>query len=266
MAADEKLRPIADCVLRVLPWSGKISTIMEGVVGARPAPPVVGKVTGTSIQLYWEDYGAKLKGKVTYAVQESCGSVDVGNGGSDALPVADWGTVYTGSGNATTVQGLTPLSQYRYRLRLAHDDETGPWSPVVTVATTKQASTVTSADLIAAAKAGSSQRVEELLSASDNLDIDSPDSFGRSPLMIASQQGHAAVVAKLLAAGANVGHTNGAGKSRCAVVFVLSCLVLVACSLVLVACCLVLVACCGVLVACCVALLFWHACSPSHSC
>eukprot|EP00053_Salpingoeca_punica_P002028 m.35880 g.35880 ORF g.35880 m.35880 type:complete len:317 (+) comp11347_c0_seq1:245-1195(+) len=160
----------------------------------RPNPPVVGKVTDRTIELYWE---AALGGEPTYCVQEA-----------DAQ--GDWGTVYTGAAREMTASNLQPSSAYRYRLRVQYGEKSSPWSTSVSVSTTRPS--VNGSDLHNAVAQWDAAAVREILQ-TGIVDVDVPDKFGSSPLMSASQKGFVSVVEELLRRGANINFTNGSGKT-----------------------------------------------------
>ncbi len=100
----------------------------------RPPPPIVGKVTETTIQLYWNP----MLGHPRYCIQEFDTSKSSEPAfGSLLMLEADWGNVYSGSNVDTTITNLDPQNMYRFRLRAIYDDNATPWSPVVTVTTTR---------------------------------------------------------------------------------------------------------------------------------
>lgn len=118
-----------------------------GEVPGRPDPPVLGKATHHSVELSWHPPPHQAEhGRLRYCVQEE-----------DASKKDGFGTVYkydsvccglriilhflcNCSGYATSHEftGLNVLTQYRYRVRAINDVGPGPWSPVVTVATTSE--------------------------------------------------------------------------------------------------------------------------------
>ena len=73
----------------------------------RPDPPVVGKVTHNSIELYWDvnedDEEKPVHGKVHFCVQEE--EVNMRNTG--------FGNVYSGYAKSHVFEGLEPQTQYR---------------------------------------------------------------------------------------------------------------------------------------------------------
>lgn len=161
----------------------------------RPPPPIVGKVSDTTIHLYWN----ALSGHPRYCVQEF-----------DTVKSTDWGNVYTGQGLDTTITNLQPQNAYRFRIRAVYDDEVSQWSPVVTVNTTRKA--ISGEDLHRAVLAKDLQAVRDILD-SGHVGVDVPDKLGHSPLMTAAQKGHVRIAEDLLHRGADVSFTNTSGKS-----------------------------------------------------
>jgi hypothetical protein len=96
----------------------------------KPNPPVVGKVTHHSIELYWDDPGRKqaVNGeRLKYCVQEE-----------EMNKTRGFGNVYNGYSQSCVCQGLEPNSQYRYRLRAINEHGPSEWSATVTVSTTRK--------------------------------------------------------------------------------------------------------------------------------
>ncbi|XP_060084782.1 fibronectin type 3 and ankyrin repeat domains 1 protein-like [Ylistrum balloti] len=167
----------------------------------KPPPPIVGKVTHQSIELYWDEalvhaysVGDKANGKIKSFLQEK------DRGGQ-------WCGAYTGYGKKHVVQGLEPLRQYTYRLRFANDAEKGEWSQHVTVTTTR---------LIALSLVRGNVMVPGLIALSlsqREVNIDTPDNLGFSALMQASRKGDAEMTELLLKFGADVNLKNDSGKT-----------------------------------------------------
>ena len=127
----------------------------------RPDPPIVGKVTHNSIELYW---GVDLKvqeqvglpptredERLHFVVQEEeVGSYQRG-----------YGTVYSGYSSRHIFEGLEPKSSYRFRLRAANDHGASPWSASVEVATVKKPAS--SEDLHKATSRNDREALEKVL-------------------------------------------------------------------------------------------------------
>lgn len=170
----------------------------------RPDPPVVGKVTHHSIELYWDMNNTEeekpVHGKTHYSIQEE--EVGTRNAG--------FGNVYSGFAKSHVFEGLEPQMQYRYRLRKRNNVSDSLWSVVITVNTTRKPKT--SEDLIKAVSHQDLEKVDVILQELNQVVIDSPDKYGLSPLMTAAQQGSVDVVKKLLDYGADVKFRNTSGK------------------------------------------------------
>ena len=170
----------------------------------RPDPPVVGKVTHNSIELYWDvnedDEEKPIHGKVHFCVQEE--EVNMRNTG--------FGNVYSGYAKSHVFEGLEPQTQYRYRLRKSNAAGTSAWSVIITVNTTRKPKT--SEDLIKAVNHKDLDKVDAILQELSQTVVDSPGKYGLSPLMIAAQQGSLEIVNKLLTYGADPKYQNTSGK------------------------------------------------------
>eukprot|EP00048_Salpingoeca_helianthica_P016160 m.230743 g.230743 ORF g.230743 m.230743 type:complete len:320 (+) comp18137_c0_seq1:135-1094(+) len=161
----------------------------------RLPPPIVGKVSDTTIHLYWN----ALPGNPRFCVQEF-----------DTAKSTDWGNVYTGQGLDTTITNLEPQNAYRFRIRAVYDDEPTQWSPVITVSTTRKA--ISGEDLHKAVLARDLPAVRDILE-SGHVSVDVPDKLGYSPLMNAAQRGHVRIAEELIHRGADVSFSNSSGKS-----------------------------------------------------
>jgi hypothetical protein len=104
-------------------------------VPARPDPPIVGKVTHNSIELYWKppEKGSPEKGdgRLRYCIQEE----EVGSKSKG------FGNVYSGYSTNNIFEGLEPRTQYRYRMRCTNNQGNSAWSVVVSVSTTTKPKT-----------------------------------------------------------------------------------------------------------------------------
>ncbi|RDD41952.1 Fibronectin type 3 and ankyrin repeat domains protein 1 [Trichoplax sp. H2] len=184
----------------------------------RPDPPVVGKVTHQSIELYWDE--PPLEGtngevkhnnstdRVRYCVQE--------DDSSRSLHPKGFGTVYTGYARNNIFQGLEAQCKYRYRLRASNSNGNSEWSPAVDVSTTRKP--ITGDDLHKAVNHQDKNAVILLLDENKSI-IDLPDRYGLSPLMSAAQKGYYEVCEILIANNADVNRKNANGKTS----FMLAC-------------------------------------------
>ncbi|XP_028399884.1 fibronectin type 3 and ankyrin repeat domains protein 1-like [Dendronephthya gigantea] len=170
----------------------------------RPDPPVVGKVTHNSIELYWDvnetDEEKPTNGKIRYCMQEE----------EIRMKDTGFGNVYSGYARNHVFEGLEPQTQYRYRLRRSNALGDSPWSVIITVNTTRKPKT--SEDLIKAVNHKDLAKVDAILQELNQMAVDSPDKYGLSPLMIAAQQGSLEIVEKLLSYGADGRFQNSSGK------------------------------------------------------
>ncbi|KAK6178034.1 hypothetical protein SNE40_012873 [Patella caerulea] len=170
----------------------------------KPPPPVVGKVTHFSVELYWDE-----------ALSEAVASIPKTDGKlRSCLQEQDkhnmWGNIYTGYGKRHTVTGLEPLTSYRYRLRFLNDKGIGEWSPHVVVATTKEP--LNGEHLHRAILLHDVPGLQKIIDTGE-VDIDVPDRFGFSGLMQAAQKGFTDVAEVLIENGADVHSQNDAGKT-----------------------------------------------------
>ncbi len=104
----------------------------------RPDPPIVGKVTHNTIELYWDSAAnitehvglpnTRTDGRKHFVVQEE----------ETGLNRRAYGTVYSGFACKNVFEGLEPKTTYRYRLRATNDFGQSPWSAPVEVSTTKK--------------------------------------------------------------------------------------------------------------------------------
>ncbi|XP_071947978.1 uncharacterized protein [Antedon mediterranea] len=168
----------------------------------KPEPPVIGKVTHHSIELYWDKAGTtdnvpKGDGRLRFTIQE-----EDRTGG--------WGNVYTGYAKRTVISSLEATSLYRYRLRVTNDHGSSEFSPVVTVSTTKEPLT---ADHLhrAILLTVDIDKVIAVLETGE-VWVDTPDKFGFTPLMNAAQKGHKDIVKVLIEYGADVNAQTSSGK------------------------------------------------------
>lgn len=174
-------------------------------VPPRPNPPVVGKVTHNSIELYWRPPEALDEGRgdsrLHYCVQEE----ELGPRSKG------FGNVYSGYSMMNVFHGLEARTQYRYRVKCVNDLGSSAWSAVITVSTTKKP--MTSEDLQRAVTKGDVETVRNILPGLSWQAVDSPDKFGLSPLMITAQRGYPEVARVLLESSADVNFQSTSGKT-----------------------------------------------------
>ncbi|XP_046333005.1 fibronectin type 3 and ankyrin repeat domains protein 1-like isoform X1 [Haliotis rufescens] len=176
----------------------------EPYVLSKPAPPVVGKVTHHTIELYWDDaYDAAVEvgrgqgGKIRTCIQELDRH-------------SQWGNIYTGYAKRHTVTGLDAQTTYTYRIRFQHDEDTSEWSAHTAVSTTKEP--LTGEHLHRAVIRKDLRDIEKILQSGD-VSVDVPDKYGFSALMQASQKGLIDIVQLLLDHGADIHLKTDAGKT-----------------------------------------------------
>lgn len=172
-------------------------------VPEKPAPPIVGKVTYNSIELYWDQAATtedSSGGRLRYCIQEE--EEDARKG---------FGNVYNGFAKTNVFRGLEQNKTYRYRLRISNDNGHSPWSQVISVTTTKIP--LSGHDLHRAVINWEVEKVKTILEESIENLVDSPDTFGLSPLMIAAQKGYTSIVSTLIQHKADVNYSNTSGKT-----------------------------------------------------
>ncbi|CAD5125524.1 DgyrCDS13731 [Dimorphilus gyrociliatus] len=171
----------------------------------RPSAPVELKVTHYNIEISWEDALEKQQSKsqkgderITVQLQ----SMDK-NG--------EFQNIYKGYAKCTVVNDLEAWTQYRFRVRFQNDFGVSDWSPEVCISTKKEPLTGDNLHrAIALDDFGALERVIE----SGDVHIDTPDKYGFSPLMQASQKGlRPEILEKLIESGADVNLQNEAGKT-----------------------------------------------------
>nr|XP_034329711.1 fibronectin type 3 and ankyrin repeat domains 1 protein isoform X1 [Crassostrea gigas] len=181
---------------------------------SRPPPPVVGKVTHYSIELFWnealdkakEEAGGKEMVKVCLQEQDRHNS---------------WGNVYTGYAHSHTVTGADPQTTYKYRIRFMTNAENSEWGPHLTVSTTKEP--LNGEHLHRAIIREDLMEIERILDTGlmpKDVPIDVPDKYGFTGLMQASQKGYTekdfgaeSIMEILIRHGADVNAKNDSGKT-----------------------------------------------------
>ncbi|XP_004681011.1 PREDICTED: fibronectin type 3 and ankyrin repeat domains protein 1 [Condylura cristata] len=179
-------------------------TLKDGATApcSEPHPPVVGQVTHHSIELRW-DLGPKA---TRQGPQELWSRFSIEE---EDPKVHTFGTVYTGYATRHVVEGLAPRTLYRFRLKVTSPSGEFDYSPVVTVCTTREplssehfhrAVSVNDEDLLARILQGGS------------IQVDVPNKFGFTALMVAAQKGYTRLVKLLVSSGTDVSLRNGSGK------------------------------------------------------
>uniref|UniRef100_A0A2I3M9E9 Fibronectin type 3 and ankyrin repeat domains protein 1 n=2 Tax=Cercopithecinae TaxID=9528 RepID=A0A2I3M9E9_PAPAN len=98
---------------------------------SKPHPPVVGKVTHHSIELYWDlEKKAKRQGPQEQWFRFSIEEEDP--------KMHSYGIIYTGYATKHVVEGLEPRTLYRFRLKVTSPSGECEYSPLVSVSTTRE--------------------------------------------------------------------------------------------------------------------------------
>nr|BAH14175.1 unnamed protein product [Homo sapiens] len=98
---------------------------------SKPHPPVVGKVTHHSIELYWDlEKKAKRQGPQEQWFRFSIEEEDP--------KMHTYGIIYTGYATKHVVEGLEPRTLYRFRLKVTSPSGECEYSPLVSVSTTSE--------------------------------------------------------------------------------------------------------------------------------
>ncbi|XP_038629678.1 fibronectin type 3 and ankyrin repeat domains protein 1 isoform X2 [Scyliorhinus canicula] len=147
---------------------------------AKPDPPVVGKVTHHSIELYWnmhhtlQGYGASNRG-LCFSIEE----VD--------MKTHAYGKIYIGYAKRHVVTGLDASTLYRFRLKVISPTGCFAYSPNVTVSTTREP--MNGKHLHHAIIKNDVKEVCHILQ-SGNVKVDVLDELGFPPLVLAAQKGY----------------------------------------------------------------------------
>ncbi|KAM9617490.1 LOW QUALITY PROTEIN: fibronectin type 3 and ankyrin repeat domains protein 1 [Trichechus inunguis] len=187
---------------------------------SKPHPPVVGKVTHHSIELYW-DLEKKVK---RHGPQEQWFRFSIEE---EDPKVHTYGIIYTGYATKHVVEGLEPRTLYRFRLKVTSPSGEYQYSPVVSVSTTSKnlltLRFMTTFCLISSGEPISSEHFHRAVNVNDedllirilqggNVKVDVPNKFGFTALMVAAQKGYTRLVKILVSNGTDVNLKNGSGK------------------------------------------------------
>ncbi|XP_037660984.1 fibronectin type 3 and ankyrin repeat domains protein 1 isoform X3 [Choloepus didactylus] len=169
---------------------------------SKPHPPVVGKVTHHSIELYWDlEKKAKRQGPQEQWFRFSIEEEDP--------KMHTYGIIYTGYATKHIVEGLEPRTLYRFRLKVTSPTGEYEYSPVVSVATTREP--ISSEHFHRAVNVNDEDLLVRILQGG-NVKVDVPDKFGFTALMVAAQKGYTRLVKILVSNGTDVNLKNGSGK------------------------------------------------------
>ncbi|XP_043912117.1 fibronectin type 3 and ankyrin repeat domains protein 1 isoform X2 [Protopterus annectens] len=152
----------------------------EDTYKLKPDPPVVGKVSHHSVELYW-DPSDKLQ-KVCHPDKRLRFSVE-----EEDPQTHRYGIVYVGYGKCHVVEGLEPNSVYKFRLKVTSSSGDYSYSPVLSVSTTREP--LNGEHLHRAVNRNDEKAVVQILQ-SGQVNVDVPNKLGYTPLMVASQQGY----------------------------------------------------------------------------
>ncbi|GAB5578878.1 fibronectin type 3 and ankyrin repeat domains protein 1 isoform X1 [Prionailurus iriomotensis] len=164
---------------------------------SKPHPPVVGRVTHHSIELYWDlEKRAKRQGPQEQWVRFSIEEED---------PKTH---AYVGYATKHVVEGLEPRTLYRFRLKVTSPSGEYEYSPVVSVSTTREpisnehfhrAVSVNDEDLLVRILQGGLVKIL----VSNGTDVNLKNGSGKDSLMLACYAGHLDVVKYLRRHGAS---------------------------------------------------------------
>uniref|UniRef100_A0A2K6SQA1 Fibronectin type III and ankyrin repeat domains 1 n=1 Tax=Saimiri boliviensis boliviensis TaxID=39432 RepID=A0A2K6SQA1_SAIBB len=153
---------------------------------SKPHPPVVGKVTHHSIELYWDlEKKAKRRGPQEQWCRFSIEEEDP--------KMHTYGIIYTGYATKHVVEGLEPRTLYRFRLKVTSPSGECEYSPLVSVSTTR--------DIWLGGMCFLSEHFHRAVNVNDedllvrilqggHVKVDVPNKFGFTALMVAAQKGY----------------------------------------------------------------------------
>ncbi|KAM8924615.1 fibronectin type 3 and ankyrin repeat domains protein 1 [Pelodytes ibericus] len=201
---EESLRSsLSNLHLRATRVTEKILLFAGENVIPKPDPPIVGKVTHHSIELYWDISNTfQRKGPSNEWLKFTIEEEDVKRHA--------YGTIYSGYSRQHSVEGLEPSSSYRFRLKVTGCNGEYMYSPIVSVSTTREP--MSGAHLHQAVNMNDEAKVFSILQ-TGHVKADTPDKFGLTPLMVAAQKGYLRFVEILVAHGADVNQEDGSGKN-----------------------------------------------------
>eukprot|EP00074_Homo_sapiens_P078279 XP_011538651.1 fibronectin type 3 and ankyrin repeat domains protein 1 isoform X2 [Homo sapiens] len=195
---------------------------------SKPHPPVVGKVTHHSIELYWDlEKKAKRQGPQEQWFRFSIEEEDP--------KMHTYGIIYTGYATKHVVEGLEPRTLYRFRLKVTSPSGECEYSPLVSVSTTRPSlsKSLVKIRMVTSVLHGpptentgepiSSEHLHRAVSVNDEdllvrilqggrVKVDVPNKFGFTALMVAAQKGYTRLVKILVSNGTDVNLKNGSGK------------------------------------------------------
>ncbi|XP_020928264.1 fibronectin type 3 and ankyrin repeat domains protein 1 isoform X2 [Sus scrofa] len=153
-------------------------------LSAKPHPPVVGKVTHHSIELYWDlEKKARRQGPQEQWFRFSVEEEDP--------KMHTYGIIYTGYATKHVVEGLEPRTLYRFRLKVTSPSGEYEYSPVVAVSTTREP--ISSEHFHRAVSVNDEDLLVRILQGG-NVKVDVPNKFGFTALMVAAQRGYTSLM------------------------------------------------------------------------
>ncbi|XP_054099432.2 fibronectin type 3 and ankyrin repeat domains protein 1 isoform X2 [Callithrix jacchus] len=169
---------------------------------SKPHPPVVGKVTHHSIELYWDlEKKAKRRGPQEQWCRFSIEEEDP--------RMHTYGIIYTGYATKHVVEGLEPRTLYRFRLKVTSPSGECEYSPLISVSTTREP--ISSEHFHRAVNVNDEDLLVRILQGG-HVKVDVPNKFGFTALMVAAQKGYTRLVKILVSNGTDVNLKNGSGK------------------------------------------------------
>ncbi|XP_073934177.1 fibronectin type 3 and ankyrin repeat domains protein 1 isoform X1 [Castor canadensis] len=187
-----------------LSWRKRTQPIStkEITPSSKPHPPVVGKVTHHSIELYWDlEKKAKRQGPQEQWHRFSIEEEDP--------KMHSYGIIYTGYATKHVIEGLEPRTLYRFRLKVTSPSGEYEYSPVISVSTTREP--MSSEHFHRAVNVNDEDLLIRILEAG-HVKVDVPNKFGFTALMVAAQKGFTRLVKILVSNGTDVNLKNGSGK------------------------------------------------------
>ncbi|KAM4851727.1 fibronectin type 3 and ankyrin repeat domains protein 1 isoform 2-T2 [Thomomys bottae] len=194
-----------DATLPVTLFTGSLSGQKEEIEitpSLKPHPPVVGKVTHHSIELYWDlERTMKRQGPQDQWPRFSIEEEDP--------KVHSYGIIYTGYATKHVVEGLEPRTPYKFRLKVTSPSGEYQYSPVISVSTTREP--ISSEHFHRAVTVNDEDLLLRILEGG-HVKVDVPNKFGFTALMVAAQKGYTRLVKILISNGTDVNMKNGSGK------------------------------------------------------
>uniref|UniRef100_A0A8C5YRQ1 Fibronectin type 3 and ankyrin repeat domains 1 protein n=1 Tax=Marmota marmota marmota TaxID=9994 RepID=A0A8C5YRQ1_MARMA len=169
---------------------------------SKPHPPVVGKVTHHSIELYWDlEKKEKRQGPQEQWLRFSIEEEDP--------KTHTYGIIYTGYATKHVIEGLEPRTLYRFRLKVTSPSGECEYSRIMSVSTTREP--ISSEHFHRAINVNDEDLLVQILEGG-HVKVDVPNKFGFTALMVAAQKGYTRLVKILVSNGTDVNLKNGSGK------------------------------------------------------